>query len=160
MIGNQACSRVAKKSEKPEKQFANGWHRFPRISSVWSVACRRSRRRVCRQFFTGTMRNIEHLIGHPRFEWMPHDVTFPHYIEIDQSTVPRASFRRSIFLRDAVHTTETSGHGDINMLDLAKRVGARIFHVSTSKVDGASSIPTNGRLLGQRQTDRSEILLR
>lgn len=87
-------------------------------------------------FFTGSKTNIAHLIVHPYFELMRHDVTFPLYVEVDQIynlACPASPIR---YQSDPVQTTKTSVHGAINMLGLAKRVKARIFQASTSEVYG------------------------
>lgn len=86
--------------------------------------------------FTGTKRNIEHLIGHPRFEFMRHDVTFPLYVEVDEIYNLACPASPVHYQHDPVATTKTSVHGAINMLGLAKRVGAKIFQASTSEVYG------------------------
>src|SRR4029079_14710217 len=85
-------------------------------------------------FFTGTKRNVERLIGHPRFELMRHDVTFPLYVEVDK--IYSLSCRGSPihYQHDPVQTTKTSVHGAINMLGLAKRLKCGIFQASTSEV--------------------------
>ena len=90
--------------------------------------------------FTGTKRNIEHLLDHPHFEFIRHDVTFPLYVEVDQIynlACPASPIR---YQHDPVQTTKTSVHGAINMLGLAKRLGARIFQASTSEVYGDPSV--------------------
>ena len=87
-------------------------------------------------FFTGAKRNIEHLIGHPRFELMRHDVTFPLYVEVDQIYNLACPASPIHYQHDPVQTTKTSVHGAINMLGLAKRLKARIFQASTSEVYG------------------------
>jgi len=87
-------------------------------------------------FFTGTRRNVEHLIGHPRFELMRHDVTFPLYVEIDQIYNLACPASPVHYQHDPVQTTKTSVHGAINMLGLAKRVKAKILQASTSEVYG------------------------
>lgn len=91
-------------------------------------------------FFTGSKPNIEHLLGHSRFELIRHEVTFPLYIEVDQIynlACPASPVR---YQHDPVQTTKTSVHGAINMLGLAKRMKARIFQASTSEVYGDPSI--------------------
>jgi len=90
--------------------------------------------------FTGTKRNIEHLLGHPRFEFMRHDVTFPTYLEVDQIYNLACPASPIHYQHDPVQTTKTSVHGAINMLGLAKRVKARIFQASTSEVYGDPSV--------------------
>jgi len=87
-------------------------------------------------YFTGTKRNIEHLFGHPRFELLRHDVTFPLYVEVDQIYNLACPASPVHYQHDPVQTTKTSVHGAINMLGLAKRVKARIFQASTSEVYG------------------------
>ena len=87
-------------------------------------------------FYTGTRRNVEHLIDHPRFELMRHDVTFPLYVEVDDIYNMACPASPIHYQRDPVQTTKTSVHGAINMLGLAKRVKARILQASTSEVYG------------------------
>lgn len=86
--------------------------------------------------FTGSKRNIDHLIGHPRFEFMRHDVTFPLYVEVDEIYNLACPASPVHYQHDPVQTTKTSVHGAINMLGLAKRVGAKIMQASTSEVYG------------------------
>jgi UDP-glucuronate decarboxylase len=87
-------------------------------------------------FFTGTRRNVEHLLGHPRFELMRHDVCFPLYLEVDEIWNFACPASPVHYQHDPVQTTKTSVHGAINMLGLAKRVGAKILQASTSEVYG------------------------
>jgi UDP-glucuronate decarboxylase len=87
-------------------------------------------------FFTGSKQNIAHLIGHPYFELMRHDVTFPLYVEVDQIYNLACPASPIHYQFDPVQTTKTSVHGAINMLGLAKRTKARIFQASTSEVYG------------------------
>jgi UDP-glucuronate decarboxylase len=87
-------------------------------------------------YFTGSKRNVAHLLGHPRFELIRHDVTFPLYIEVDQIYNLACPASPVHYQHDPVQTTKTSVHGAINMLGLAKRVKARIFQASTSEVYG------------------------
>lgn len=87
-------------------------------------------------FFTGAKQNIEHLIGHRRFELMRHDVTFPLYVEVDQIYNLACPASPVHYQHDPVQTTKTSVHGAINMLGLAKRLKCRIFQASTSEVYG------------------------
>jgi UDP-glucuronate decarboxylase len=87
-------------------------------------------------FFTGSKRNIAHLIANPRFELMRHDVTFPLYVEVDQIYNLACPASPVHYQFDPVQTTKTSVHGAINMLGLAKRVKARILQASTSEVYG------------------------
>jgi UDP-glucuronate decarboxylase len=91
-------------------------------------------------FFTGAKRNIEHLIGNPRFELMRHDVTFPLYVEVDQIYNLACPASPIHYQHDPVQTTKTSVHGAINMLGLARRLKARIFQASTSEVYGDPTV--------------------
>jgi UDP-glucuronate decarboxylase len=87
-------------------------------------------------FYTGAKRNVEHLLGHPRFELIRHDVTFPLYLEADQIfhlACPAAPIH---YQRDPVQTLKTSVHGAINVLGLAKRLKVRVLQASTSEVYG------------------------
>lgn len=87
-------------------------------------------------FFTGSKLNIEHLLGHPRFELVRHDVTFPIYLEVDHIYNLACPASPIHYQHDPVQTTKTSVHGAINMLGLAKRLRARILQASTSEVYG------------------------
>ena len=87
-------------------------------------------------FYTGAKDNIRHLLGHPRFELMRHDVTFPLYVEVDEIYNLACPASPVHYQRDPVQTTKTSVHGAINMLGLAKRVNAKILQASTSEVYG------------------------
>lgn len=91
-------------------------------------------------FYTGAKRNVEHLLNHPRFELIRHDVTFPLYIEADQIyhlACPAAPIH---YQKDPVQTLKTSVHGSINVLGLAKRLKARVLQASTSEVYGDPDI--------------------
>ncbi len=90
--------------------------------------------------FTGTKRNIEHLHGQPRFEFIRHDVTFPLYVEVDEIYNLACPASPIHYQHDPVQTTKTSVHGAINMLGLAKRLKCRILQASTSEVYGDPSI--------------------
>ena len=90
--------------------------------------------------FTGAKRNIEHLLDHPRFEFVRHDVTFPLYVEVDQIYNLACPASPIHYQHDPVQTTKTSVHGAINMLGLAKRLKARIFQASTSEVYGDPAV--------------------
>jgi UDP-glucuronate decarboxylase len=87
-------------------------------------------------FYTSTRRNITHLLEHPNFELLRHDVTFPLYVEVDRIYNLACPASPIHYQRDPVQTTKTSVHGAINMLGLAKRTGARILQASTSEVYG------------------------
>jgi UDP-glucuronate decarboxylase len=91
-------------------------------------------------FFTGTKRNVRHLIEHPSFELMRHDITFPLYVEVDRIYNLACPASPIHYQHDPVQTTKTSVHGAINMLGLAKRVKARILQASTSEIYGDPEI--------------------
>lgn len=86
--------------------------------------------------FTGTRRNIEHLLGHPRFEFLRHDVTFPLYVEVDEIYNLACPASPVHYQHDPIQTTKTSVLGAINMLGLAKRLKCKIFQASTSEIYG------------------------
>jgi UDP-glucuronate decarboxylase len=87
-------------------------------------------------FFTGSKANITHLMENPSFELLRHDVTLPLHVEVDEVYNLACPASPIHYQHDPVATTKTSVHGAINMLGLAKRVGARIFQASTSEVYG------------------------
>ncbi len=87
-------------------------------------------------FFTGTKHNIAHLLDHPKFELMRHDVTFPLYVEVGQIYNLACPASPVHYQFDPVQTTKTSVHGAINVLGLAKRLRAKILQASTSEVYG------------------------
>jgi UDP-glucuronate decarboxylase len=91
-------------------------------------------------YFTGTRRNVEGMLSHPRFELVRHDVTFPLYIEVDQIYNLACPASPIHYQHDPVQTTKTSVHGAINMLGLAKRLRATILQASTSEVYGDPSV--------------------
>ncbi len=87
-------------------------------------------------YFTGTKENILDLLDNPYFELVRHDVTFPLYLEVDEIYNLACPASPIHYQHDPVQTVKTSVHGAINMLGLAKRVGAKIFQASTSEVYG------------------------
>jgi UDP-glucuronate decarboxylase len=91
-------------------------------------------------FFTGTRENIISLLDNKRFEFMRHDVTFPLYVEVDEIYNLACPASPNHYQYDPVQTTKTSVHGAINVLGLAKRVGAKIFQASTSEVYGDPTV--------------------
>lgn len=91
-------------------------------------------------FFTGTRRNVEHLIGHQRFELMRHDVCFPLYVEVDEIYNLACPASPIHYQHDPVQTTKTSVHGAINMLGLAKRLRAKVLQASTSEIYGDPAV--------------------
>ena len=90
--------------------------------------------------FTGSKENIAHLMHKPYFELMRHDVTVPLYVEVDEIYNLACPASPVHYQHDPVQTTKTSVHGAINMLGLAKRLGAKIFQASTSEVYGDPEI--------------------
>jgi UDP-glucuronate decarboxylase len=91
-------------------------------------------------YFTGRKDNIAHLMGNPRFEAMRHDITFPLYVEVDEIYNLACPASPVHYQYDPVQTTKTSVIGAINMLGLAKRVGATILQASTSEVYGDPTV--------------------
>ncbi len=87
-------------------------------------------------FYTGSKDNIRHLLGHPRFELVRHDVWLPLYVEVDRIFNLACPASPIHYQRDPVATTKTSVLGAINMLGLARRRHARILQASTSEVYG------------------------
>ena len=90
--------------------------------------------------FTGSRDNIKHLLTHPNFEFLRHDVTFPLYVEVDEIYNLACPASPIHYQLDPVKTTKTCITGAINMLGLAKRVGAKILQASTSEVYGDPSV--------------------
>ncbi len=91
-------------------------------------------------FYSSTKQNIQHLHGHPSFELIRHDVTFPLYVEVDEIYNMACPASPIHYQSDPVQTTKTSVHGAINMLGLAKRTGAKILQASTSEVYGDPAV--------------------
>jgi UDP-glucuronate decarboxylase len=91
-------------------------------------------------FFTGTRRNIEHLLNHKRFELLRHDITHPLFVEVDEIYNLACPASPIHYQRDPVQTTKTSVLGAINMLGLAKRLKIKILQASTSEVYGDPSV--------------------
>ena len=90
--------------------------------------------------FTGDKRNIEHLNGNARFEFIRHDVAFPLYVEVDEIYNLACPASPIHYQHDPVQTTKTSVLGAINMLGLAKRLRVPIFQASTSEVYGDPTV--------------------
>ena len=91
-------------------------------------------------FFTGTKRNIAHLLENPAFELVRHDVTFPLFVEVDEIYNLACPASPVHYQHDPVQTTKTSVHGAINMLGLAKRLKVKILQASTSEVYGDPAV--------------------
>jgi UDP-glucuronate decarboxylase len=87
-------------------------------------------------FYTGTKRNIVHLLDNPYFELVRHDITFPLYLEVDEIYNLACPASPIHYQNDPVQTTKVNVHGSINMLGLAKRTKAKILQASTSEVYG------------------------
>ena len=91
-------------------------------------------------FYSSDRHNVTELLQNPRFELMRHDVTFPLYVEVDEIYHLACPASPVYYQRDPVQTTKTCVHGSINMLGLAKRLGARILLTSTSEVYGDPAV--------------------
>ena len=87
-------------------------------------------------FYSSTRENVAHLLPHPNFELLRHDITFPLFDEVDQIYHLACPASPIHYQRDPVQTTKTAVHGSINMLGLAKRTKARVLLTSTSEVYG------------------------
>jgi UDP-glucuronate decarboxylase len=87
-------------------------------------------------YFTGSKKNIEHLLDHKNFEVLRQDVCFPLYVEVDEIynlACPASPF---YYQWDPIQTMKTSVLGSYNLLGLAKRTGAKILQASTSEIYG------------------------
>jgi len=91
-------------------------------------------------FYTGTKRNIVHLLNNPYFELIRHDITFPLYLEVDEIYNFACPASPIHYQTDPVQTTKVNVHGSINMLGLAKRTKAKILQASTSEVYGDPAV--------------------
>jgi UDP-glucuronate decarboxylase len=91
-------------------------------------------------FYTGTKRNILHLLENPYFELIRHDITFPLYLEVDEIYNFACPASPIHYQNDPVQTTKVNVHGSINMLGLAKRTKAKILQASTSEVYGDPTV--------------------
>jgi len=91
-------------------------------------------------FYTGTRRNVQHLLSNPLFELSRHDVCFPLYVEVDEIFNLACPASPIHYQFDPVQTTKVSVHGAINMLGLAKRVKAKILQASTSEIYGDPTV--------------------
>ena len=87
-------------------------------------------------FYTGSKRNVAHLLSITQFELIRHDVTFPLYIEVDEIYNLACPASPVHYQHNPTQTIKTSVYGAINMLGLAKRTGAKILQASTSEVYG------------------------
>ena len=91
-------------------------------------------------FYTGSKRNIAHLLGNTYFEIVRHDITFPLYVEVDDIYNLACPASPIHYQNDPVQTTKVNVHGSINMLGLAKRIKAKILQASTSEVYGDPAV--------------------
>jgi UDP-glucuronate decarboxylase len=91
---------------------------------------------VVDNFSSSSRHNVLDLLAEPRFELIRHDVTFPLYVEVDQIYHLACPASPVFYQKDPVQTTKTCVHGSINMLGLARRLGAPILLASTSEVYG------------------------
>jgi UDP-glucuronate decarboxylase len=87
-------------------------------------------------FYTGSRRNIEHLLSNPKFEVLRHDITFPTYLEVDGIFNLACPASPVHYQKDPVQTMKTNVIGAINVLELAKRLNVRVFQASTSEIYG------------------------
>lgn len=91
---------------------------------------------VADNFFTGRKRNVEHWLGHENFELIHHDIVNPLFIEVDEIYHLASPASPPHYMHNPVKTIKTNTMGTINMLGLAKRVGAKVLIASTSEVYG------------------------
>ena len=87
-------------------------------------------------FYTGRKQNIQHLLTHPNFELMRHDITFPLYVEVDEIYNLASPASPVHYQKYPVQTIKTNVVGTINLLGLAKRLNIRLLQASTSEVYG------------------------
>jgi len=87
-------------------------------------------------YYTGSKSNVQHLLENPRFELMRHDVTHPLHVEVDQIYNLACPASPIHYQKHPVQTIKTCILGATNMLDLAKRTGAKVLQASTSEVYG------------------------
>ena len=100
-------------------------------------------------FFTGQKRNIKHLFDFPYFEFVRYDINLPLYYEVDQIYNLACPASPKYYQSDPVQTIKTNINGSINVLDLAKRVKARVLQASTSEVYGnPEQHPQNEQYVG------------
>jgi len=91
-------------------------------------------------FFTGRKDNIRHLVGHPRFELIRHDIVHSLYVEADQIYNLACPASPVAYQYNPIKTIKTSTVGVVNVMGLAKRCSARVLHASTSEVYGDPTI--------------------
>lgn len=91
-------------------------------------------------YFTGSKKNIEHLLDHKNFEVIRQDVCFPLYVEVDEIYNLACPASPIHYQHDPIQTTKTSILGAYNLLGLAKRTGAKILQASTSEIYGDPTV--------------------
>lgn len=91
-------------------------------------------------FFTGSKENIRHLLPHPGFELIRHDITWPLYVEVDAIFNLACPASPVHYQHDPIQTTKTSVMGAINLLGMAKRLNIPIMQASTSEVYGDPTV--------------------
>ena len=91
-------------------------------------------------FFTGNKRNVAHLLDHPRFELIRHDIVHPMYVQCDRVFNLACPASPEAYQYNPIKTIKTSSVGTVNVLGIAKRCNARILHASTSEVYGDPEI--------------------
>lgn len=91
-------------------------------------------------FFTGSKANIRHLFGQERFELIRHDVNLPLSFEVDEIYHLACPASPYYYQVDPVQTIRTNVQGTLNVLDLARRLGARVVFASTSEVYGDPTV--------------------
>ena len=91
-------------------------------------------------FFTGRKKNVAHLISHPRFELLRHDIIEPLTVEVEQIYNLACPASPIHYQHNPIKTIKTSTVGMVNMLGLAKRVHARLLQASTSEIYGDPNI--------------------
>jgi UDP-glucuronate decarboxylase len=131
---------ISRKTDSAQRILVTGGAGF-----IGSHLCRRLLDRghevlAVDNFSSSSRRNLEDLLGEPRFELIRHDVTFPLYVEVDQIYHLACPASPIHYQRDPVQTTKTCVVGSLNMLGLAKRLGAPVLLSSTSEVYGDPAV--------------------
>jgi len=91
-------------------------------------------------YFTGSKKNIAHLLGNPYFELIRHDITTPYFVEVDEIYNLACPASPIHYQYNPIKTVKTSVMGAINMLGLAKRIKAKVLQASTSEVYGDPAV--------------------
>ena len=91
-------------------------------------------------FYTGSKRNIRHLLANPYFELVRHDITFPLYVEVEEIYNLACPASPVHYQNDPVQTTKVNVHGSINVLGLAKRIKSKVLQASTSEIYGDPAV--------------------